>query len=292
MKIKQNNDHYLLSNTYGSYHISVEAYNKLGKDKAIELATEEIKKKSKVKYHNDTINFDQARELGFCEYGIKDFASKLDLNINNTYKISYLKRKITLEILLEYPNECLTLFGKGIIDKFGGVLKLLKNNEDSKLFYFIVDNYVKDDILHKFSVIAAYYSLKNFENVYPNDNRPRLAIEVKEKWIKGEISKEELSAAESAARSAAELAAWSAARLAARLTAWSAAELAAKSAARSAARLTAWSAVESAELAARLAARLAAESAAELAARSAELAAKSAAYKHFSEELYKLIKES
>ena len=71
------------------------------------------------------------------------------------------------------------------------------------------------------SIYAANLVLENFEKVFPDDKRPRHAIQVARKWLKN-LTEENVSAARSAARSAAS-AAWSAARV------WSA-ESAAKSA--------------------------------------------------------------
>ena len=98
------------------------------------------------------------------------------------------------------------------------------------------------------SIFSAELCLKNFEKLYPNDNRPRLAIEATKEYLKNP-TEENGSAAWSAARSA-ESAAESA-RSAAR-SAWSAAE-----SARSA-ESAAWYAARSAESAARSAARSAA----------------------------------
>jgi hypothetical protein len=81
-----------------------------------------------------------------------------------------------------------------------------------------------DDILHEFACQCAESTLTNFEKVYPNDKRPRLAIEAKRKFKRGEITAIELSAA-----------VWSAARSAVWSAVWAAAE-AAESAARSAVR--------------------------------------------------------
>ena len=215
MDIEKKQDHYLISNDHGSYHISIEEYDSIGKDAALDLAKADIKKKSKAAYFNKSINFDQARELGFCEYGIKDFCSRLELDIDGTYTIKELQELLTLDVLKEYSNECLKLFDKSIIDKFGGVEGILKDCDNSSTFYFITDNFIEYDILDKLSIKAAYYSLKNFEDVYPDDNRPRKAIETKEDYLKGEATEEELSAAESAAYSAAKSAVWSAARNAA-----------------------------------------------------------------------------
>jgi hypothetical protein len=105
--------------------------------------------------------------------------------------------------------------------------------------------------------------LKNWENEYPKDKRPREAIETARRFANGKATDNELAAAESAAwsvaRSArsAELAAWSAelAELAesaawsvawSARSAWSAARSAARSAAELAARSAAWSAARSA----------------------------------------------
>ena len=90
------------------------------------------------------------------------------------------------------------------------------------------------------AIYAAGLVLENFEKLYPDDKRPREAIQVARRWLKNP-AKNSLSAwpAESAARSAAWSAAWSA-ESAAR-SAGSAAESAARSAAESA-RSAAWSA--------------------------------------------------
>jgi hypothetical protein len=77
-----------------------------------------------------------------------------------------------------------------------------------------------DKTLHEFAIWCAEQCLHEFEKKYPDDLRPRQAIEAKRKWLKGEISNEDLDAARSAASdaagSAAGSAAWSAARSAAR----------------------------------------------------------------------------
>ena len=100
----------------------------------------------------------------------------------------------------------------------------------------------------------AFRVIDNFEKQFPDDKRPRTALEQTEAFLDGKITLKELESAawsaESAARSA-ESAAWSAARSAesaARSAAWSAAWSAARSAAwsaASAARSAAWSAAES-----------------------------------------------
>ena len=98
------------------------------------------------------------------------------------------------------------------------------------------------------SIFAAELVIENYEKIYPDDDRPRKAIEAAKAWL-NDPSEKNRSAARSA-RPAARSAAESAARSAAWSAAWSAAESAAWSAARSAAR--------SAESAARSAAESAA----------------------------------
>jgi len=137
----------------------------------------------------------------------------------------------------------------------------------------------KDSVL--FAICAARLVLKNFEKEYPNDNRPRKAIEAAEKYIKNPTVKNKNTArsARSAAWSAASAA--RSARSAARSTrsaAWSA-ESAARSA-RSAARSTrsaAWSAASAAWSAAS-------------AAWSAESAARSVIYKKLDSWMLKHLK--
>ena len=85
MEITKKEGYYLFTNKEGEYHISYEKYDLIGKEEAIELAEKEIKLKNKANYSNRAINFKQARKLGFCEYGIKDFCEKLELNIEEFF---------------------------------------------------------------------------------------------------------------------------------------------------------------------------------------------------------------
>ncbi len=110
--------------------------------------------------------------------------------------------------------------------------------------------WTKKDSL-KLAIYSAELVLKNFEKEYPNDLRPRQAIEAAKKVLFRDTPKNRSaarSAWRSAARSAWRSAAWSAARSAARSawrSAWRSAESAAESAARSAAESawrSAWSA--------------------------------------------------
>lgn len=82
-------------------------------------------------------------------------------------------------------------------------------------------------------LIAADFAervLPLFEDYYPDDDRPRKAIEAARAFVRGEITKEQLDAAGAAA--------WAAARAAA----WAAAGAAARDAARDAAGAAAWDA--------------------------------------------------
>lgn len=241
MKTTKHNDHYLLENDKGSYHISIEKYDSLGKEKAEKLAQEEIEKKLQNKqYSQATIDFSRARELGFCEYGIEDFAERLGLDVNKEYTIKELSERLTAEVFLKYSYECRKLFGNNVLYLFGGEKSFLENNQTRQALDYIL-NYgnLPDKVLHELACDFAERVLVNFEKEFPEDKRPRLAIEAKRKFIKGEISNDDLTAARSAAWSAAGSAAWSAGS-----AAWSARSAAssARSAASPAACSAAWSA--------------------------------------------------
>ncbi len=135
-------------------------------------------------------------------------------------------------------------------DKTVTLSQALESNGWDDIWWFISEAYDQftQDQKNQLQLLGCDWAencLANFEKEFPNDDRPRKAIEAKRKYINGEISEEKLSAAWSV-RSAAESAV-SAAELAAS-AASSAAELAALSAARSAesAARSAWLA-ESAE---------------------------------------------
>lgn len=91
-----------------------------------------------------------------------------------------------------------------------------------------------DRTLWEFSCWCAEQALPQWYAAYPDDHRPRAAIEARRGWLAGIVTDSELSAARSAAESAGSAAA----------AAWSAAESArsAAAAAWSAARSAAWSA--------------------------------------------------
>jgi hypothetical protein len=93
-------------------------------------------------------------------------------------------------------------------------------------------------VLHEWAIWCAEQVLHLFEKERPNDQRPRLALEAKRRWLDGDISDDELDAARAAAWAAAR----DVARDAARDAAWAAAWAAARAAARDAARAAAWAA--------------------------------------------------
>ena len=195
MKVtKLNEDVYLFQNDKGEYHLSIDKYNELGEAKAKEFAKAEIDKKLKSTYQDVDIDFARARELGFCEYGIQDFCNKLRLDQNKTYKISYLKRKLTAEVFIEYVDECSKLFGKdNLIKKFGGVKKMLSKNRSRKMLDFVFySGLISDKKLHLLACDFAEKTLSVFEKEYPDDKRPRNAIETKKLWIQEEYKNEQI----------------------------------------------------------------------------------------------------
>ena len=103
-----------------------------------------------------------------------------------------------------------------------------------------------DKTARLFACYCARDTLPIFEKKYPNDNRPRVAIETAERYANGEATIEELNAASDAANAAASAAvraaAWAAARDAASDAASAAAWAAAWDAARAAASDAAWDA--------------------------------------------------
>jgi hypothetical protein len=253
MEIFKNQDHVLFKNSLGEYHLSIDEFEKLGEKEAIKLAESEILKKSKAEFNQDRIDFASARDLGFCEYGIRDFCNQLKLDINSSYSITELKEKLTVDVILKYPDEILKIFGKSCLDKFGGAYEFLNSNRNEKALRFVLsEQFITDNDLHELACKFAENVLHVFETKYPNDKRPRLAIEAKRKFIKGEINKDKLTAASAAA--------WEAAIDAARYAAWTVASAAARYAASAAA-----------SAAARYAARYAASAEARYAASAAEL---------------------
>lgn len=119
-----------------------------------------------------------------------------------------------------------------------------------------------DSAIRLFACYCARSVLDIYEKEYPNDNRPRKAIEAAEQFAYAMVDQHELVAAWDAARAAARDAAWAASQTTARAAArdaawaatapaaasqtaaWDAARDAARTAARAAAWATAWAATE------------------------------------------------
>ena len=124
---------------------------------------------------------------------------------------------------------------------------------DWALWVLLRPGVLTDRELWLFACWCAEQSLPRWYAVYPDDHRPRQAIEARRGWLDGKVTDKELGSARSAARLAARSAAWSAAEAAAR-SAWLAeaarsadAAAAAVAAARSA-DAAAWSAAWSAQV--------------------------------------------
>jgi hypothetical protein len=93
-----------------------------------------------------------------------------------------------------------------------------------------------------FAADCAEHVLPIFEKEYPNDDRPRKAIQATRAFANGKIGAAAGAAARAAAGAAAWAGAWAAAGAAARDAAWDAAGAAARAAAGAAARAAAWDA--------------------------------------------------
>ena len=117
------------------------------------------------------------------------------------------------------------------------------SNKD-KLWAVLREEFIDAPVLHEYACRCAEYALTF---VREPDSRSIAAIEAKRKWLRGEISNDDFSAARDAAWAAAG-AAWTAADAArdAAWAAWAAAQIAARVAAWAAARAAARTAVDAA----------------------------------------------
>ena len=95
-------------------------------------------------------------------------------------------------------------------------------------FWVVLRNEIlPDELLRLFACWCTEQAIHLFEKKHPDDNRPRVAIEVARRFAFGEATQDEIDAAKDAARAAAK----AAARAAARDAAWDAAGNAALAAA-------------------------------------------------------------
>lgn len=126
------------------------------------------------------------------------------------------------------------------------VLALDGVSTTDKLWAVLREEFIDAPVLHEYACRCAEYALTF---VSEPDSRSVAAIEAKRKWLRGEISNDDLNAAWAAAWDAYDAAydaAWDAACDAARAAAWAAARAAAWDAARDAARAAAWDAYDAA----------------------------------------------
>ena len=151
------------------------------------------------------------------------------------------------------------------------ILRLNRIPAADRLWAVLREEFIPADILHEFACRCAEKAMALVGNPDP---RSIAAIEAKRKWVRGEITRDALAAAQVAAWEAAQEAAWNAARTAALAAAQAAKRDAVQDAALAAAQVAALAAAQVAELAA---ARSAALAAARAAAQDAALAAARAA---------------
>lgn len=189
MKLTIKEEVVVFNNEFGEYHLSLKEFNKLGEEKAIEYATQEIAKKSEGRASlYKTFDFNTCHEkLGFCEYGIKDFCKLTGLDIDGSYTRKEIIDACTVEAFKEYPVEILKITGRSLVDKWGGAVAII----DKYGLYkpFLNTMFFTEIELHELACQFARACLHHFENEYPDDKRPRKAIEAKEKVIR--IMKEE-----------------------------------------------------------------------------------------------------
>ena len=87
---------------------------------------------------------------------------------------------------------------------------------DHRFWVLLREEIIPEKELHLLACEFAVAVLPIWEKAYPEDKRPRQAIEAKRKWVAGEIDDDELAGAGDAARAAAWDAAWAGAGAGAR----------------------------------------------------------------------------
>jgi hypothetical protein len=87
------------------------------------------------------------------------------------------------------------------------IARVLEYNGLSDALWALAKACDTSDTLERFVVICADHVLPIFEQIYPNDNRPRLAIQKVKDFLNGKIDEKELRAAADAAADAADAAA-------------------------------------------------------------------------------------
>lgn len=189
MKLTIKEEVVVFNNEFGEYHLSIEDFNKLGEEKAIEYATQEIAKKLEGRASLFKVfDFETChKKLGFCEYGIKDFCTLTGLDMRGSYTRKEIIDACTIEAFIKYPHEVLQITGRNLVGKWGGAIAII---DEYKVYEpFLNEMFFTEIELHELACLFARACLHVYEEAYPNDERPRKAIESKEKVIR--IMKEE-----------------------------------------------------------------------------------------------------
>ena len=116
-------------------------------------------------------------------------------------------KTINLQVIKSFEPcvEGLENFIKHHKDFSGTALELLELENvpaKDKFWLLLREEFIPENDLHELACKFAESVLHLFEKEYPNNLRLRKAIEAKRKFIKGEISKDELAAARAAASAA------------------------------------------------------------------------------------------
>lgn len=85
------------------------------------------------------------------------------------------------------------------------VLRLVEVSVDDRMWSVLREDFLPANLLHEYACRCADYALSKIDNPDPRSIR---AVEAKRKWLRGEITDEELAAAWDAAQAAAWDAAW------------------------------------------------------------------------------------
>ncbi len=143
-------------------------------------------------------------------------------------------KKVTLETIMnwnpceEYPEERIKkLMGRKKYVKLDDIWKVKLDNRNDYLWFALRSEFISEENLHLIAIYAAELVLPVYEKKYPDDDRPRKAIQAKKDWLKGKITDNELKKARHMLKYAANAvyhasrhAAWSAVESCARYASW------------------------------------------------------------------------
>jgi hypothetical protein len=135
------------------------------------------------------------------------------------------------------------LFGKRRKVDALDILRCEEVNVEDRLWVVLRPELLPKKILQLFTIKCAEHVLPIFEEAYPEDARPRKAIETKKKFVEGGATEEELEAARDEAE-AANWAAWATRAAWAAWAAWAATWAGEEAAVAAAARRAAWAAAD------------------------------------------------